>query len=180
MAATVTIRRWTGDSGSPTKTEITGQTTRVSTSDNPSPGTNNPIPIPSSGTVYSYWLSTRLSVDATPDGSINNILWYTDGDNGYGTGITVIGQSADAYVQATGTEGESGNELTTTNHDELTDDPVDVFTFDSESPKSITGSMDNPNTGDLGQFMVIQWQIASTASAGAKTAETFTWQYDET
>ena len=101
MAATVTIRRWTGASGSPVKTDITGGTTRASTSDSPTPGTSNPIPIPGSGTKYSYWVSTRLSADTTPTGTINNIRWYADGANNFGTGVTCVGNTATTYDQAT-------------------------------------------------------------------------------
>ena len=49
MAATVTIRRWTGASGGPTKTDITSSNTRMSTADDPNPGTSNPVPIPGAG-----------------------------------------------------------------------------------------------------------------------------------
>lgn len=178
MAATVIINRWTG--AGPTQTDITSSNTRASTSDDPAPGTANPIPIPAAGTNYSFWVSTRLEVTVTPDGTINNIQWYTDGANGFGTGVTVNGQDASAYVQATGTVGSTGDELTQGNHANLSAAPVDVFTFDSGSPKAITGSMTNPNTGDLGDFFVYQFAVADTAAAGATPQETFTWQFDET
>lgn len=180
MAATVTIRRWTGSSGGPTKTDVTGATSRLSTADDPAPGTSNPIPIPASGTKYSYWAHFRLSVDVTPAGTINNIKWYSDGANAYGTGITMKGQDANAYVQATGTPGDSGNILNTTNHPSLSGAPVDVFTFTSASPKSISGNMSNPNTGDLGDFFVQQMEVGSTAAPGTTPGETFTFKYDET
>lgn len=180
MPATVTIRRWTGASGGPTKTDITGGNTRASTSDAPSPGSSDPIPIPGSGSNYSFWVTTRLSADTTPDGTINNIQWYSDGANGFGTGVTCVGNDADSYVQATGTQGTSGDELTTGNHSGLSAAPVDVFGLTSGSPKSITGSISNPSTGDFGDFFVYQIQVDDTAGAGTISSETFTWQYDET
>lgn len=178
MAATVTIRRWTG--AGPTKTDITSSNTRMSTSDDPNPGTANPVPIPGAGTNYSFWVSTRLSADTTPTGTINNIQWYSDGGNGFGTGVTCVGNDATTYDQATGTVGTTGDELTTGNYTTLTGAPVDVFSFTSGSPKSITGSITNPSTGDFGNFFVYQAAVGTTASAGATAQETFTWQYDET
>ncbi len=66
MAATVTIRRWTGSSGAPTKTNITSINTRANAEDaHSTAGTSNSILIPTSGTNYSYWVATRLSVDAS-------------------------------------------------------------------------------------------------------------------
>jgi hypothetical protein len=178
MAATVTVRRWTG--AGPTKTDVTAGTSRLSTSDSPSPGTSNPIPIPVAGSKYSYWATFRLSVDVTPDGTIDNLRWYSDGANGFGTGVTMIAQSANDYVQATGSEGDSGTELTTGNHAQLTTDPVDAFSFNSGAPKALTGSISNPSTGDLGQLMVQQLVVGSTAAPGTTPSETFTFKYDET
>jgi hypothetical protein len=180
MAATVTIRRWTGTTGAPVKTDITGGNTRASSSDAPTPGTADPVPIPAAGTNYSFWVSTRLSADSTPTGTINNLRWYSDGSNSLGTGITCVGNTADVYVQATGVQGTSGDELTTGNHVELAGAPVDVFTHSSGSPKSVTGSIDNPATGDFGDFFVYQMAVGTTAAAGTSTQEDFTWQYDET
>lgn len=180
MAATVTIRRWTGSSGGPTKTDITGGTTRASTSDAASPGTSNPIPIPPSGTKYSYWVATRLSADTTPSGTINNIKWYTDGSSGLGTGVAVKMNTATGYVQATGTPGDTGDILNTTNYSTLAGATSDAFGFTSGSPKTVAGSIANPNTGDFGDFVVYQFEVISTASPGTTPSETFTWQYDET
>ena len=179
MAATVTIRRWTGTSGSPTKTDITSINTRANAEDtHTTAGTTNSILIPAAGSNYSYWVSTRLSVDAITGGTVDNLKWYTDGSNNFGTGVTCIGESSSAYVQATGTAGQTGIELTTTNHASLSTDPVNVFTYTSGSPKSLTGSAST--TGDLGHFFVYQMVVDSTAASGATASETFTWKYDDT
>jgi len=179
MAATVTIRRWTGASGDPTKTDITSINTRANAEDaHSTAGTSNSILIPDSGTNYSYWVNTRLSVDSISGGTVDNIKWYSDGANGFGTGVTCVGNTADDYVQATGDEGESGDELTTTSNTELTAAPTDVFGFTEASPKSVTGT--TTTTGDLGQFFVYQIAVADTASSGATNSETFYWQYDDT
>ena len=179
MAATVTIRRWTGSSGGPTKTDITSINTRANAEDTHSTaGTTNSILIPSSGSNYSYWVSTRLSVDAISAGTVDNVKWYTDGTNNFGTGVTCIGSTSSAYVQATGTAGTTGIELTTGNHASIAGTPVDVFTLTSGSPQSLTGT--TTSTGDLGHLFIYQMVIGTTAASGATASETFTWKYDDT
>ena len=181
MPATVIINRWTG--AGPTKTDITSINTVANANDThqtTAAGSNDPIRIPPSGTNYSYWVTTRLSATTTPAGMIDNIRWYTDGTNNFGTGVTCVGNDASSYVQATGTVGTSGTQLTTGNHGGLSGSPVDVFTYDSMSPKSIAGSISNPSTGDFGDFFVYQVEVDNTASPGTTTQETFTWLYDET
>lgn len=183
MAATVIINRWTGSTGSPTKTAITGGNTVANASDahqSVAAGSSNPIRVPTSGTNYSYWVTTRLSASSSPSGTINNLRWYTDGANNFGTGVTCKGQSATSYVQATGTAGTTGTQLTTGNHAGLSGSPVDVFTYTSGSPKSLTGSISNPSTGDFGDFFVYQIEVGTTAGPGVTNQETFTWVYDET
>lgn len=180
MPATVTIRRWTGASGAPTKTDITGINTRANAEDaHSTAGTTNPIQVPAAGTNYSYWVATRLSADTTPAGTINNLRWYSDGTNNFGTGVTCRGNEATSYVQATGTPGTTGTQLTVGSYASLTT-PADVFTFTSGTPKSLAGSISNPSTGDFGSFFVYQIEIGTTSSPGVTAQETFTWKYDET
>ena len=179
MAATVTIRRLTG--AGPTSTDITSINTRANAEDaHSTAGTTNPIQIPAAGTNYSYWVVTQLSVDVTPAGTINNIKWYTDGANGFGTGVTCKMNTATGYVQASGTPGTTGLQLTTGNYATLAGAPTDAFAFTSGSPKSVTGTMSNPSTGALGDRAVYQIEVDSTAGPGATPQETITWKYDET
>lgn len=182
MPATVKIIRWTGTSGSETKTDITGTTNRASTSDDPNPGNNNPIPVPSgAGTNYSFWVVTRLSATAAPTTAINNIKWYTDGTNSMGTGVSLNVATCSAYKQATGTQGTSGNQLTSANYTSALNPSVAVnaFQYTSASPLSVNGSI-GATTGDFGDFVIYQVAVVSSASPGTTTAETLTWQWDET
>lgn len=179
MPATVLIRRHTG--AGPTATDITGINTRANAEDaHTTAGTTNPIKVPAAGTNYSYWVVTRLDATVTPAGTINNIKWYTDGANGFGTGVTCKMNTATGYVQATGTPGTTGTQLTTGNYATLAGAPTDAFAFTSGSPKAVTGSISNPSTGEFGDRAVYQIEVGTTASAGATPQETFTWQYDET
>lgn len=186
MAATVLIRRKTGASGSITSTDITSINTRANAEDaHSTAGTTNPIQVPSSGSNYSYWVTTRLDATVTPAGTIDNLRWFTDGANGFGTGVTCVvadaSTSTDAgYRQATGTPGVTGTQLTTGNHSGLDGSPADAFSFTSGSPKSFAGSISNPSTGQFGDHIVYQLVIGTTASPGVTGSETFTFRFDET
>lgn len=177
MAATVIINRLTG--AGPTATDITSINTRANAEDaHTTAGTSNSILVPAAGTNYSYWVTTRLEVTAITGGTVDNLRWYTDGSNNFGTGVTCKAQNATSYVQATGTPGTSGTQLTTGNHAGLSGAPVDAFTFTSGSPKTLSGS--TSSTGQFGDRMVYQIEVGTTAASGATAAETFTWKYDDT
>ena len=184
MAATVQIHRITG-AGAGSENDITSINTRANAADAHSTAdTASPVQIPSSGTNYSYWVTTRLKCTVTPAGTINNLRWYTDGANGFGTGVTCKAAKASTganagYRQATGSTG-NGTQLLQANHSGLDEAPVNVFTYTSGSPKSLTGSITNPSTGRFGDHMCYQLEVAATAAPGACPAETFTWQWDET
>jgi len=177
MAATVIINRLTGVSPG-SKTDITAINTRVVANDIHSvAGTLNPISIPNTGSNYSFWATTRLEVTAGLVGTIDNLRWYPTGT--LSTGVTLIGEAATSYVEATGVVGTSGDELTTISHPGLNGAPEDLTTYNSSSPKSITGSI-TATTGDVGDRMVYQWVVGSTAQPGQTNSFTFTWKYDET
>ncbi|HJS83612.1 MAG TPA: hypothetical protein VJ742_12335 [Nitrososphaera sp.] len=177
MAATVIINRLTGSG--PTKTAITNGNTRLSYSDAASPGTNDPVVVPTSGTNRSWWATTRLECTAAPSNLINNIKWYSDGSS-FGTGLTCVGNTSTGYTQATGSggAGTSGTTLNTTNYSTLAGAPADVTTHTSGSPKSVSGSTSTAQ--EFGDRFVFQLEVTSTASPGTTTARTFTWQFDET
>ena len=178
MPATVQIHRITGAPGD--AIDITSVSTRANAEDRHSQsGTANAVKIPDSGYNYSFWVSTRLYVATGLTGIIDNIKWYTDGVNSLGTGVTCIGNDATTYKQATGIIGTSGIELNVTNHNYLTGAPVSAFTFTSASPKSVPGSI-SVSAGYVGNLMIYQIKVDSTASVGTTGVETFTWQYDET
>lgn len=181
MAADVQIRRWTGTSGTPTKTNITSINTRANAEDtHTTAGTTNPIQIPGAGTNYSYWVSTRLFANTAPSGTIDNIRWHTDGAAGFGTGVDANVGAATGYTQATGTPGTTGNQLTTAAYTQLTGAPVDAFSNypNATTNLSVAGSV--TTTGDFGNFVVYQLTVGTGAGPGATNMETFTWLYDET
>lgn len=183
MAATVQIVRKTG--AGPTSTDITAINTRANAEDTHTvAGTTNPIRIPAAGTNYSYWVTTRLNVTVTPAGTIDNLRFFTDGANGFGTGVTCKGAKASTgaaagYREASGTPGTTGTQLLQANHSGLDEAPADVFTFTSGSPKALTGTISNPTTGQFGDHWVYQIEVGTTANPGATNPESFSFRYDE-
>lgn len=177
MAATVIINRLTGSG--PTATDITSINTRANAEDaHSTAGTSNSILVPASGSNYSFWVATRLNVTAITAGTVNNLKWYTDGTNNFGTGVTALVNTATGYVQATGTTGTTGTQLTTGAYATLAGTPVDPFTYNSGSPLSVTGT--TSTTGQFGDYVVYQLVVGTTAASGATAQETFTWRYDDT
>ena len=178
MVATVLIRRLTA--AGPTATDITSLNTRANTTDlHTTDDTAFPIQIPTdTGTKFSYWVVTRLDVTVAPDTLIDNVEWFTDGANSFGTGVAAVGETATDYTQATGTAGDTGDELTTGNYTSLNTDPTDIFAFTSAAPKAVVGSA--TDTGQFGDRFVYQLAVTSDASPGATGLETITWRFDET
>ena len=176
------IRAYTGTSGSPTLDDVSWLNTRMNTSDtHASSGTATPIPVPTSGTNYGYWVALRADCTVTPAVSLSNLRWYSDGASGLPTGVTVKVAEATSYVQATGTSGTTGLQLTVGNYPTLTAPPVDLFTYTAGSPKSISGSLANPTTGPFGSWFVLQMEVASTATGpGELSLETLGFVFDET
>jgi len=178
MVAVVRIIRKTG--AGPATDFIDTLNTRANALDSHTVAdTANPIQIPTDGaTKASFWVVTRLQTTTNPDNLIDNIEWFTDGSNTFGTGVASVGETATDYTQATGTAGDTGDLLTTGVYSSLTTDPVDVFTFTSAAPNPVAGS--TTGTQEFGDHMVYQNQVTSDASAGTTPTETWTWRFDET
>lgn len=179
MVAVVIINILTGVG--PTATDITSINTRANAQDAHSTGdTSNPIEIPTAGSNFSFWRVTRLETTTAPDNLIDNIEWFTDGANSYGTGITNDGNTATGYVQATGTDGVTGIILSVGNYATLAGAPTDMFAHVTGTPLAVAGS--TGVTEQFGDRVVFQVVVGTTATAGTKpaTPETFTWRFDET
>lgn len=176
MAATVIINRLTG--AGPSLTAITTINTRCNAEDAHSvAGTTNPITVPTSGTNYSYWCVTRLQCTVAPTTLINNLKWYTDGTNSFGTGVTLSVGTATGYTQASGTAGTTGIVLSAGNYATWTLGNANAFTYTSASPLSVTGS--TSTAVEFGDRVVFQFNIATTAAPGATPQENLNWRWDE-
>lgn len=179
MSATVIINRLTGTD--PTKDNITDTNTRLKADDTHSVSdSTNPVRVPDSGTNYSYWCSTRMEVTTNTEGNtISNMKFYTDGSNDLGTGLGMDIALASAYDQAVGVEGTSGSAIDG-NHSNLISSVTGAFNYDSSNPLDIDATVTGTSsTGDIGDFVITQGTVDSTAGAGASSQETYSYQYDE-
>jgi hypothetical protein len=165
MAATVLIHSWHG-SAPGSGSDITGADFRFGLTDGDALGTSSPVVVPAAGYAYSYVKNLRLYVSVTPASVIDNIKFYSDGV-AWGTGIQVMAKTAASYVDPIA------------NADAALIGTTDAVTYTSASPLSVSGSLSNPNTGNLGDFVVLQARIASTAAPGIYTGRTYTFRYDE-
>lgn len=178
-----------GAPGTEEDTDVLGPpNVRFKTADDATIDTNNPIPIPGSGTKYSYWKSIYMYCGTAPGTKVDNVKFYTDG-GGFGTGITVkvgtqmpvkTNTSNTGYVKATGTPGDTGNEMVAS-HSGISSS-VDAFSYTSASPKSVTISETSSQIDAIGEttnYLVFQMEVISTASPGDLDNETWTFKYDE-
>ena len=166
MAATVSVKQATG--AGPSANTITNL--RFSTDDNYDPGVLNPLVRPASGINRSYWKTIYLNADTSPSLIINNVKLYTDGAIGW-TGVTVYMGTTGTYTEATGTEGLTGTDSSVAT--------ADFSTFTSGAPKSVTGEINNPDTGKITDYIELQADVAVSATPGVLSTETATFQYDE-
>lgn len=167
MAATVSVQQATG--AGPSNTTITNL--RFNTDDTANPGTTNPMVKPAAGTNRSYFKTVYLNADTTPSGTINNCYIYSDGTIGW-TGCTLYGGATGTYTQAAGTPGTTGNDSAVAT--------ALVSGWTSGAKKQLTGTITNPSTGKITDYVVMQVDVSTSAVAGTLATETLTFQYDET
>lgn len=161
MAATVLIRE--KNSAGETATDKTSGTIRFKKADNATVDTANPLVVPASGSDWSFEKWLRLNLGGTFT-EITNLKFYTDGANGYGTGVNAWAKAAASF--ATPAQGTSSTGYT------------DAFSYTSGAPLSL-GAGPYTSAGDAGSYLVMLAEVLSTASQGAKTAEVLTFSFDE-
>lgn len=190
MAATVSI--FADKGATPSAVDVVSTGIKFRTDDNPDTIDNtNPIPIPSAGTKRSFWVHLYLKVTGGTFTDISNVKFYTAGGTLYGdAGVTLYvgtetptknsGSNA-GYTQATGTVGDSGSEMVVGHAVVTAKANANIFVVGS--PKAITiseaGNIINA-VNETSNYVVLQLDVANTATAGTKTAETLTFRYDET
>ena len=166
MAATVQIHEM---SAATTGVDKTSGTVRFKAADDSTVDTNDRLQIPAAGSIYSYTKHVRFYFSTAPSVDIQNLRAYTDGANGFGTGVGV------QYDVPAGGAGTFPNIATTISG-------TDLFTKTSGSPIDLDAINTGPHTGTgyKGDHLRMQMSVASTASPGQLTAETLTLAYDET
>ncbi len=177
MAATVQLRKLTGVNSSITSTNVTAGSARLGTSDEATSASS--IPVPTSGSNYSYWATFQLNCTVAPDNSLTNIFFYTDGTNSFGTGVDGIVIPASGYASAVGTAGSSGSLLSAANYTGSACAATSpLFLYTSACKLTLSGSI-GATTGSFGNRAVVQLNVLSTAVAGNSGEETSTWTWDE-
>jgi len=171
--ATISIKEVNG-AGAGTPTTVTNIT--LATTDAYSPSGFSLVK-PSTGNTYSYWKVLYLNADTAPAGTINNIKVFSDGTVGW-TGTTLKLGVSDAYVQATGTAGLTGLDAEVSYDEGITMTSAGDYT--SASPLSLTGTLSNPDTGKVSQYLVMQATLSTSSTTGDLDSETITFRWDET
>jgi len=143
----------------------------------------SPLIIPGAGTIFSFWKQIYPECSVAPDTQVDNFQIFSDGTLGWGTGVIVqVGDQNPLHSSTvtTGYDVADAQEVMT-NHTDISSE-TSLFTFTSGSPRAMTisetGSIINA-TGETTNYVVLQTDVASTASPGTKPTETITFQYDE-
>lgn len=159
-------------------------TARFCTQDSNNPGTNNPIPIPTTGFRNSYRKAFILAFGGTFT-QINNINIYTDGGD-FGTGIkTYIGSVNVAegvfrgsYAIAKGQVGVAGSAMSYGSASTKIYGSSGFFGYTSGA-KKLVQSANISAVGTMLRWVPLQLAVGSNASQGALSAETITFSFDE-
>lgn len=167
MAATIQIHELTTDAN--TGVNKTSGTVRFKNANNTTVDTADPMVVPGAGSDHSFTKKLRAYMEAPPDTQISDLRWYSDGGNGFGTGVTCT------YVNlgvTFGTQNETDHTGT------------DLFSATVGSPIDGDGTDTGPFVpGDddtyIGDIIELQLHVASTAVNGALAAETLTLAWSE-
>lgn len=182
MAATVIINEWNGASG--TKTDKTSGTIRFKNADNATVDVNDPLQVPGSGRDYSFEKWLRLSIaDAGGFTQIGNLRAYSDGANGFGSGVKLWYAVAGAYRQPA-VPSESDDPPQGDFGGSPLEPMLDFFGTGQGSPVDLDGINAGPFTDgspveDIGDFLVLVMEVEPAASNGVLSTETLTFAYDE-
>ena len=171
-----------GTDGSP-GTEEEATTVRFKQADDNTIDTNNPIAIPASGTDRSYWKHVYLFASTAPATQIDNVRFYSDAANGFGTGVELMVSTATPTKTAAAQPGYdvAAGTTTLTDHGSVAN-IASVFGYDSASPLTVSiseaGNIINA-ISETSDYVILQMTVADSASSGTLTAETMTFKYDE-
>jgi len=165
MVATVIVNEKNG--AGETATDKTSGVVRYKNADDANVDANDPMVVPGAGSDFSFDKWLRLNISVAPDTQIENLKAYTDGANGFGTGVL-------AWYKTIGTFSTPSAPANATGY-------TDIFTKTSGSPIDMDAINTGPfsSTGDIGDYLITMLEVASTATQGALTGETLTFSYDE-
>lgn len=167
MAATIQIHEM---SALATGVDKTAGTVRFKAADDATVDSADPLVIPAADSIYSYTKKLRAKMTDPPSVSVSNLRWYTDGANGFGTGVTATVKNLGVTWGANYNSVQSGG--------------ADLFGKTSGSPLDGDATDAGPfvpadDDSYIGDLIELQMAVASTASQGALTGEILTFAYDE-
>jgi hypothetical protein len=158
---------------------------RFKDADNNTQDLNNPIVIPGAGNVLSRWKHCFLKCTTAPDTQVDGVVFYTT-TAPYPTGVTLLsGDETPIKTDAltTGYDVSDVSDEAMTNHADITasTDVAGNYTS-SGTAKSISineaGSVIDA-IGETTNYLVLQLQVASTATQGTMPTETLRFEYNE-
>lgn len=162
MVATVQIIEKNGAGG--TGTNKTSGTIRFKNADNATVDLVNPLVIPGAGFDYSFEKWLRANVTVAPSTQISDLVVYSDGANGMGTGVEVYAKAVASYATPAEATAITGY--------------TDFFTYTSGSPLSL-GAGPFTGTGEKGDHAVLISRCGTTAAPGVTGSENITLGYNE-
>ena len=170
MAATYRVDVFHGAGPSASAWTSGGRFHRADT-DPTSDGSTTFIPVPTSGTNYSWRKAFKLNVTGAPSGTVSNLRFFSDGVL-WGTGITCYAKASASYTQASSSDNTTLFDGTA----------VSVTTYTSSSPLTINaGTVLTATTGYGTQdYLVMQVGVTASASPGVTSARTLSYRVDET
>jgi len=177
MPATVLIQE-KNDAGE-NATDKTSLVVRFKNFDNSDVDFVDPLVVPTSGTEYSFRKVLRMHVSGGSYTQISNLQAYSDGSNGFGTGIKTWYALEGSYTQGT-VPSESNDPPQFPGATPM----IDWFGTNSGA----SADMDAINTGptssggepkDIGDYLNLVMEVEPGATQGILTAETATFSWDE-
>jgi len=150
-------------------TDKTSGTVRFKMADDQTANTSNRMEVPSSGTNYSFTKQLRMYVATAPSVDLQTLAAYTDGANGFGTGVTC------EYDTLLGTSFAANATTDIAGTDIFTRGAATVIDMDTG-----LASTEFLGTGFKGLILRSQLLVADTAGAGTLDSETITFSYSET
>jgi hypothetical protein len=151
-----------------TGVDKTSGTVRFKSADETTVDASNRLQIPGAGSDFSYTKQLRAYVSVAPDTDFTNLLAYSDGANGFGTGVTVEYDVEETFASNTDADISGADLFSKTSGAAIDMDSNDTQWTDGDS------------TGYWGDNLRLQMHVTNTASPGSLSTETLTFSYDET
>lgn len=172
MPAVVIINEWNGAS---VTTDKTSGTIRFKNAANASVDTDDRLTIPATGHIYSFKKWLRAQVTSAPDVDIQNLEAYSDGGGFSGNGsVKVWGTRTEATYSAPAVPASTNDPP---QHDGSA--MLDFFVTSAGATWDLNAGTFT-GTGHIGNFLILVMEVEAGATQGTLTAETLTFEYDET